>query len=296
MNNGNESLVKRYLSIRSSNVTGRTKQAFKWDFLVFLKFLGCKPINDVVHTDMDAFIQHCREERKNGDEALSRKYNTLNTFFKTMIAKEYLDMKNPLDKVERIKVRKKVRSHVTLEEYKQIINYLESEKDYRGLALFSLVYSSGIRISEVYQLNKPDLDFENKEFVVKGKGDKERLCIFSEEAKIYLLQYLSTRDDDLNPLFVSSLGNRWAVSSIQQYVKKISQRAGVKKNIHPHLIRHGTAMLLLDNGLPLDEIQKVLGHENISTTQIYAKTSMKKVKTNVNNIYNKVFKGGDSNV
>ncbi len=92
------------------------------------------------------------------------------------------------------------------------------------------------------------------------------------------------------------MGNRWAVSSIQQYVKKISQRAGAKKNIHPHLIRHGTAMLLLDNGLPLDEIQKVLGHENISTTQIYAKTSMKKVKTNVNNIYNKVFKGGDSNV
>ena len=77
MNKSNEGLIKRYLSIRSSNITGRTRQAYEWDLGVFLKFLGDKSINDIVHTDMDAFIQHCREERKNGDEALSRKYKPL---------------------------------------------------------------------------------------------------------------------------------------------------------------------------------------------------------------------------
>lgn len=146
-----------------------------------------------------------------------------------------------------------------------------------------------MKLGEIHKLNIEDLDFDNRIFYVyEGKGEKGRECIFSEEAKKYLLQYLKTRDDDLNALFVSRQHNRWTISSIQQYVKKIGKRAGLQKNIHPHLCRHGTAMLLLDNGLPLDEIQKVLGHNNISTTQIYAKTSMNRVKKDVDNIYGKV--------
>ncbi len=288
MNENNKRLVKRYLSLRGNNITERSKQAFGWDLNVFVKFLGVKPIEEVTHIDIDDFIEHCREVRNNGDEALSRKYNTLNTFFKTLIAKEYLDMKNPLDKVERIKVRKKVRGHVTLEEYKQIINYLKSKEDYRGLALFSLLYSSGIRLSEVHQLNIETLNLDDREFVVKGKGDKERICVMSNEAKEYILQYLNSRKDNLEAVFISRQNQRWGKSSIQQFIKKAAKESGVEKNIHTHLLRHGTAMILLDNGLPLDEIQKVLGHENIGTTQIYAQTSMKRVKSNVDNIYSRV--------
>lgn len=287
MNKNNERLVNRYLSLRSNSITERTKGAFADDLRVFIRFLDDKGVEDVTHKDIDAFLEHCRVDRGNGDEALSRKYNTLNKFYDTMILKEYLNMTNPLNKVERIKVRNKVRDHVTLDEYKQIIKYLEQQKDYRGLALFSLFYSSGIRVNEAHRLNKNDIDFENNEFDVMGKGDQGRTCIFSDEAKGYIIQYLNSRDDNLEALFVSHMGNRWSVSSIQQYVKNTAKKAGVKKNVHPHLLRHGTAMLLLDNGLPLDEIQKVLGHRNINTTQIYARTSMKRVKKDVNNIYNK---------
>lgn len=288
MNKNNERLVNRYLSLRSNSITERTKGAFADDLRVFIRFLDDKGVEDVTHKDIDAFLEHCRVDRGNGDEALSRKYNTLNKFYDTMILKEYLNMTNPLNKVERIKVRNKVRDHVTLDEYKQIIKYLEQQKDYRGLALFSLFYSSGIRVNEAHRLNKNDIDFENNEFDVMGKGDQGRTCIFSDEAKGYIIQYLNSRDDNLEALFVSHMGNRWSVSSIQQYVKNTAKKAGVKKNVHPHLLRHGTAMLLLDNELPLDEIQKVLGHRNINTTQIYARTSMKHVKKNVNNIYSKL--------
>lgn len=288
INKNNEKLVNRYLSLRGGNITDRTRQAFRWDFNVFLEYLGDKNIQDVTHIDIDGFIEYCREDRHNGDEALSRKYNTLNKFYDTMIKKEYLDMKNPLDKVERIKVRKKVRGYVTLEEYKQIISYLESINDYRGLALFSLLYSSGLRVSEIHKLNISNISFGTRMFIIKGKGDKEREGMFSEESKNYILQYLDTRNDNLDALFISREKNRLAVSSIQQYVKRIAKRAGVESNIHPHRIRHGTAMLLLDNDLPLDQIQEILGHENISTTQIYAQTSMKKVKNNVDDIYSKV--------
>lgn len=274
--------------MRANSVTVRTMGAFEDDLRVFCRFLGDRRIEDVTHQDIDSFLEYCRVDRKNGDAALSRKYNTLNKFYDTMILKEYLDMKNPLNKVERIKVRNKVRDHVTLEEYKQIIRYLEEQKDYRGLALFSIFYSSGIRVGEMYRLNRDDLDLANKELIVKGKGDDEKVAIFSEEAKRYIIQYLSTRNDDLNALFVSRENNRWSISGIQQYIKRTAIIAGGKKNIHPHLLRHGCAMLLLDNELPLDEIQKVLGHKNISTTQIYARTSMRRVKKNANSIYDKV--------
>lgn len=132
------------------------------------------------------------------------------------------------------------------------------------------------------------LIFENKEFVVMGKGDQEKVAIFSEEAKDYLIRYLNTRNDNLDALFISRENNRWSISGIQQYIKRTAINARVKKNMHPHLLRHGCAMLLLDNELSLDEIQKVLGHRNINTTQIYARTSMKRVKKNADNIYNKL--------
>lgn len=205
-----------------------------------------------------------------------------------MIMKDYLDMKNLLDKVEKIKVRDKVRDHITLDEYKQIIKYLKKQKDYRGLALFSLFYSSGIRVGEIHRLNIEDLDLEDLSFNTVGKGEQGRSCLFLEEARDCIVQYLETRDDDLLWLFNSRENNRWSVSAIQKFVKTTVQKTGIKKNIHPHLLRHGNAMLLLDNGLPLDEIQRVLGYKSVSTTQIYARTSMQKVKRNVNNIYKKV--------
>ena len=102
--------------------------------------------------------------------------------------------------------------------------------------------------------------------------------------------YIDSRTDDLIPMFISREHTRLSVSGIRNCVKKATMRAGIVKNITPHLLRHGTAMLLLERGLPLDEIQKVLGHENIGTTQIYAQTSMLRVKKNVNSIYNKIFK------
>lgn len=288
MNKDNKDLVSRYLSLRANSVTERTKGAFEDDLRVLCRFLKDKPIEDVTHKDIDGFLEHCRVDRKNGDAALARKYNTLNKFYGTMILKEYLDMKNPLDKVERIKVRGKIRDHITLNEYKQIIKYLEEQKDYRGLALFSLFYSSGVRVSEMHKLDIQDLDFESLSFNTVGKGEQGRPCIFSKEAAEYVVKYLSTRDDSFHWLFNSRENNRWSVGAIQKFVKQVGEKAGLKKNIYPHMIRHGNAMLLLDNGLPLDEIQKVLGHKNISTTQIYARTSMKRVKKNVNSIYDKV--------
>lgn len=288
INPDNWKLVKRYLSLRSNSITERTKQAFEDDLRVFCRFLREKHIKDVTHQDIDAFLEYCRDERNNGDAALARKYNTLNKFYKTMIMKDYLDMKNPLDKVEKIKVRQKIRDHVRLDEYKQIMEYLKDKNDIKGLALFSLLYSSGLRVSEIHRLNRNDLDFENLDIVVLGKGQEDKPAMFSEEARDYILQYLDTRQDSFPWLFNSRENNRWSVSAIQKYVKTVAQRAGVKRNVCPHKLRHGIAMLLLEKGVPLNEIQEFLHHKSIQTTQVYARTSLMRVKKNVKNVYNEV--------
>ena len=111
-----------------------------------------------------------------------------------------------------------------------------------------------------------------------GKGEKERVCLFASEAKEHLLKYFASRTDNFQYCFVSRENNRWSIGAIQKYVLVTAKKAGIEKRLHPHLFRHGCAMFLLENGVPLDEIQRVLGHSNINTTQIYARTSLNRVK------------------
>lgn len=270
MNEENERLLKRYLMIcQNRGLTRKTIDGFSVDMKVFLRWLGDKNIKEVTHDDCDNFLFYCQETRNNGDQALARKFTTLNSFFKTMIKKDYLD-KNPMDKLDKVKIRKKQRGHLTDNEMQQVFDYLESINDLRGLALFSLLFSSGIRLSELYQLNRDSLDFENRRFKVLGKGDKERICIFSEYAKQNILNYLGSRADNLEPLFISREQNRLSKRAIQRIVKLSVYRSGLTQEITPHCIRHSCAMSLLKKGVPLNIIQVVLGHENIATTQIYA--------------------------
>jgi site-specific recombinase XerD len=281
----NQKLMNLYLGLRKNSITKKSSHAFEIDLRVFFEFLDKKLAEEITHKDIDEFLMYCRDDRKNGEEALVRKYNTINAFYRTMIFKEYLDMKNPMDKVDKIKLRKKLRGHVSIKDYNQIMDYLKSINDKRSLAIFSLLFSSGIRLSEAEGLNCDDINFESRQFKVLGKGEKERICLFSKETKNHILEYIGDRVGTSTPVFLSANGGRLSSNRIQRTVKEKSLKAGITKNIHPHLLRHGTAMFLLENGLPLDEIQKVLGHENISTTQIYAQTSLLRVKGNVDKIY-----------
>lgn len=284
-NENNRRLLERYLLIcKNKGLTNESLKAFRIDIQLFLRYIEDKDASKVTHIDVEDFFAYCQTERSNGDEAMSRKYTSLNCFFNNMIKREYLDMRNPLDRIDKPKVRKKTRGHLTEEEMNQVFDYLKSINDLRGLALFSLFYSSGIRLSEMHQLNRDSLDFINKRFQVLGKGQKERICIFSDFAKECINNYLDSRDDDLESLFVSREHNRWSKKSIQEHVKKICYRAGIKKNISPHKLRHTTAMTLLKKDIPLDKIQIVLGHSNVGTTQIYAYNNIDDVQSLVDGL------------
>lgn len=283
----NKKILKRYRMYCKSSV-GFTEESLKAicdnDLRLFIEFIRDKPLDQVAHEDILDFLMWCEEKRNNGDEAISRKFTSLNTFFKRLITQEVIDIKNPLRKLEKPKVRDKQRDHITYSEYQQMLEYLDNSKSQnrvRNAALIAFFFSSGCRLTEVYQQNRNNLDFETRRFKVLGKGAKERVCIFSKEAATRIRKYLMTRSDDLDALFISRQKNRLSKKAIQDAVKSIGKRAGIKKNIHPHIFRHGRAMYLLQQGANLETIQRLLGHASVSTTQIYAHMNMDDVQDKI---------------
>ncbi|WP_425449838.1 tyrosine-type recombinase/integrase [Dethiothermospora halolimnae] len=285
----NKKILKRYkMNCRNKGLTKESIKAIVGnDLRLFINFIGNKPLSKVSHLDVQDFLLLCSEERSNGDEAVARKFNSINMLFKTLIKQETLNIKNSLDKLEKPKVRKKYRGHLTMEEYERLLKYLDASNEtnkLRNLALISFFYSSGCRLTEVYQQNIENLDFTGRRFKVVGKGAKERICIFSRDTSKRLKKYLDTRADDIPALFISRQKNRLSKKAIQDVIKNTGKRAGIKKNLHPHLLRHTRAQNLLAKGASLETIQRLLGHESIATTQIYARMNMDSVQNEIANI------------
>lgn len=283
MNQHNQQILKLYESIkRTAGCTKRSIEAIIWnDLRLFAEYLGDKDFEEATTLDVEGFFSYCLSERKNELETVSRKQTSLNAFYKTMIRKEYFNIKNPLDKIDPIKHNSKPRGYLTKQEFKQLIKYLQDKNDLRGLAYVLLSYSSGCRISEIRQLNRDSLDYDKLQFQVLGKGERYRTCVFSQEAGEAVKRYLETRTDDNPALFLSREHNRWGKESIERFLRKAAQEAGIKQRVFPHLLRHTRAMHLLEDGVSIYEIQKILGHSSIASTQIYAKMSLDQAQASV---------------
>ncbi|WP_113675478.1 tyrosine-type recombinase/integrase [Vallitalea guaymasensis] len=286
----NKKLLERYRFIcRSKGLTNKSIEAIcNNDLRVYLEWLGGKDALQVTHLDIQDFLMYCTVDRKNEAQAVNRKYTNLNMFYKRLIINMDLEIKNPVEKVDKPKVRKKVKPYLKEEEYNLMISFLEHEGNLRGLALCSMMFSSACRLSEISQLDKNSLDHVNRRFIVTGKGQKQRQCMFSKDASMKVLRYIENRTDDNKALFITSKGNRLSPKSIQDYLKRLGLRAGVEQNVHPHLFRHGRAMQLLKAGASLETIQRILGHESIATTQIYAHMNFDSVQSTVDEIDNKI--------
>lgn len=286
----NKHLLERYRFIcRGKGLTSKSIEAIcNQDLKVYLRWLRERDALSVTHQDIQDFLMYCSTERKNGDQALNRKHTNLNMFYKRLIIQMDLDIKNPVEKVDKPKIRKKVKPYLKVCEYNQMIDFLGEERNYRGLAICSMMYSSGCRLAEIHQLNRNSLDHISRRFVVTGKGQKQRQCIFSKDASDKVIAYIGARNDDNEALFITKKGNRLSEKGIQDYVKRLGKRAGVEQNVHPHLFRHGRAMQLLKAGASLETIQRLLGHESIATTQIYAHMDYDSVQSAVDEIDNNI--------
>lgn len=149
----------------------------------------------------------------------------------------------------------------------------------RDLALIDLLTSTGMRIGELVRLNISDIDFEERECVVLGKGNKQRIVYFDAKSKIHLKNYLKKRSDNNEALFVSIKKpyKRMAIGGIESRIKKLGNKLGIKK-VHPHKFRRTLATNAIDRGMPIEQVQKLLGHERIDTTLHYAMVKQSNVK------------------
>ena len=187
----------------------------------------------------------------------------------------------PADKIELAKSKRKQVTFLAPEELERLFKTpnIETITGLRDRAILEMLFSSGLRVSELVGLNRADVNLKRKEFMVRGKGEKDRPIFISETAAWWLTQYLEKREDNSIPMFIRYSGNkqvsvsgnyyRLTVRSVQRLVARYALLAGITKTVTPHTLRHSFATDLLMNGADLRSVQAMLGHSNISTTQIY---------------------------
>lgn len=208
---------------------------------------------------------------------VARKIVSVKNYFEFLCDIEYLT-ENPCIKLKSVKIKNKEKNPLTSSEIRDMI---DNAKNIRDKAIICFLSSTGVRVSELINIQFDDWENNIDSIVITGKGDKERTIFINEETKTYVNEYLKKRKENCNNLFVSNHGTKMEEENILNMLKLTAKKAGVKdwSRVSPHLFRTTYATLLAQNGVPVQVIQKILGHSNISTTMLYVKTDMDSVKT-----------------
>lgn len=199
----------------------------------------------------------------------------LSSFYSWLEDEDYI-LKSPVRRIKKVKVTKMVKE-VYSDEALEVIR--DSCETLRDLAMVDLLSSTGMRVGELVNLDRADIDFQNRECVVLGKGDKERLVYFDARTKVHLHNYLKSRQDDNPALFVSlnKPSNRLNISGVEKRLRDLGRRLKMDK-VHPHKFRRTLATKAIDKGMPIEQVQKLLGHQKIDTTLEYAMVNQNNVK------------------
>lgn len=279
----NKALVEEF--IRNKKLSGLSKNTISYYNSTLQKYLRyCdKLILDYKPEDIREFLSFYKELNNCSNVSLNNVRRILSTFYEYLHTEEYI-LKNPMKAVNHIKEPKRIKKPFTSEEIEIMRKTLIEDYDYRDLAIFELLLSSGVRLSELASLNREDIDFETQTFNVIGKGNKERKCYFGTKAKMALKDYLKTRTDKSPALFITlnkSHGGakRLGISGIGTFIRELGLYCGIKE-AHPHKFRRTFATNLLNRKMPLEQIQKLLGHDNINTTMIYVNIDEEEIKLN----------------
>lgn len=230
-----------------------------------------KRVEDITANDIRVYLYTTQESRGISNRTLDSRRTAIHAFFEWAAGEGYID-RNPCKPIKNIKyerIQKKPLTDMELERIRQAC------KTMREKAMVEFLYSTGARVTEACTVKKLDVDFYKGEVVVFGKGNKHRTTYLNARSKLFLKQYLASRNDDSEYLFVSERKphNVLKKEAIERAIRLIGERAELDRPLTPHLFRHTLATLMLQRGTPITEVQKILGHVNINTTMIYAKVS-----------------------
>ncbi len=271
----NEEYTTRFLNAKQmEGCSDRTIQYYRVTVEHFLNDIGdsVRKINTEQIRDYLVRYQRINNCSKVTVDNVRR---NISSFFSWLEEEDYI-LKSPMRRIHKIKTKTVVKETISDEAIEKLRDHCSELRD---LAILDLLYSTGIRVGELVNLDISDLDLEQRECIVFGKGDKERKVYFDAKAKIHLQKYLDSRHDDNPALFVTldAPYNRLKISGVEIRIRELGRSLGMNK-IHPHKFRRTMATRAIDKGMPIEQVQKILGHSQIDTTMQYAIVNQSNVK------------------
>lgn len=271
----NKELLARFES--SKNIEGCSERTIKYYNSTITKMMSTlnKHITHLTTDDLRGYLSDYQKINNCSKANIDNIRRNLSSFFSWLEEENYI-LKSPMKRIHKIKTDKVIK-----ETYSDEI--METLRDnascVRDLAIIDLLASTGMRVGELVKLNRVDIDFENRECVVFGKGNKERPVYFDARTKIHLKNYLAEREDSNPALFVSldQPHNRLNISGVEIRLRSLGKKLGINK-VHPHKFRRTMATKAIDKGMPIEQVQNLLGHSQIDTTMQYAMVSQNNVK------------------
>lgn len=234
-----------------------------------------KEIRKITTDEMRSYLADYQKRNNCSNVTIDNIRRNISSFFTWLEEEDYI-LKSPMRRIHKIKTKTVVKSVITDEGIEQLRDHCTQIRD---LAMIDLLYSTGIRVGELVNLNIGDINFEERECVVYGKGDKERRVYFDAKAKVHLMEYIESRKDKNPALFVTldAPYDRLKISGVEIRLRQLGRELGLER-IHPHKFRRTMATRAIDKGMPIEQVQKILGHSQIDTTMQYAMVNQNNVK------------------
>lgn len=265
------------LFLSAKRIEGCSEKSLKYYESTIQKLLISlgKPVKQIVTDDVRKYLTSYQEENKSSKVTIDNIRRILSSFFSWLEDEDYI-LKSPVRRIHKVKTGvnvKEIYSDETLEFLR------DSCTELRDLAMIDMLASTGMRVGEMVLLNRSDIDFNERECIVFGKGNKERIVYFDARTKIHLQNYLESRSD-INPALFVSLKKpckRLSIGGIETRLRKLGKALGLQR-VHPHKFRRTLATMAIDKGMPIEQLQQLLGHRKIDTTLQYAMVRQSNVK------------------
>ncbi|MBP3924655.1 site-specific tyrosine recombinase XerD [bacterium] len=280
---------KSYIIVEK-NFSKYTAKSYYSDLLSYLIWLDETPCENVNFSKVREYL-HFIQKFNYKKTTVARKISSIKTFYKYLCREQKIEI-NPALNLNAPKKPKALPKFLTPDEVEKILNNIkiETPAGYRNRAILELLWATGMRVSELSGLNFGDLDLDNNEIKVFGKGSKERIILVSDRAKNYLKRYIDTarplvakgyrleETTESTPIFINKTGYRLQPRMIRNVINEVVEKIQLPKHVSPHMFRHSFATHLIENGADLRVVQELLGHASISNTQIYTHVSTQHLK------------------
>lgn len=263
--------------IDAKQIEGCSERTLQYYRVTIEHMLGSidTPIRKITTDEIRGYLVDYQKVNNCSKVTVDNVRRNMSSFFSWLEEEDYI-LKSPMRRIHKIKTKQPVKETITDEMIEKLRDNCTCVRD---LAMIDLLYSTGIRVGELVGLNISDIDFEERECIVFGKGDKERRVYFDAKAKLHLQEYIESRTDDNPALFVTldAPHARLKISGVEIRVRELGRKLNIDK-IHPHKFRRTMATRAIDKGMPIEQLQKILGHSQIDTTMQYAIVNQNNVK------------------